>query len=754
MATTQNTYTGNGTNKLFNITFPYLDTTDIDVFLNGTLQTVTTQYTFANATTVEFVTAPANGATVLLSRSTDDTALQATFFPGSSIKAADLNYNFDQVLYLSQETANVAQTSNSAVVAATTAATAAAASAATAVTVANTASANSITAINSASAANTVSAGAVTTANNAVTTANSAVTTANSAVTTANTAVTTANSATVTANSAVAAVGNALLYTIVANVAAIPSSPANNAAVEITNSTGIESFSPLSGKPAGFVGSSGLSVRIIYQSTGSTWSWVQYFASDPENRYLGKGGGTLTGVLAVTAGTAALPGIAISGDTNTGIFNPGADQLAISTNGTSRLVVDASGNVNIDSNTFYVDAANNRVGIGTTNPDELFVVAGSGPTIRIFANQNTKARLRLSQTNVANCDIYNPANSTSLAFSTDAGTTQHMTLDSSGRLLVGTSSARGNLYNGGYAPSVQFETVGTNLQTRGLSLAYNNATDTGGPLLHFITSRGSTAGSNTLVVSGDELGGLSFTGADGTRPIQGASINAYVDGTPGDLDMPGRLVFSTTADGAASPTERLRITSKGEIGLGGANYGTFGQVLTSNGVGLAPTWQSPTLTVPAGSVSWFAGNTAPSGYLSCDGSAINRTTYAILFAAIGTTHGVGNGSTTFNIPDLRGEFIRGLDGGRGIDSGRTLGSAQAQSYQSHNHAITDPGHFHTSISSDGQLSPASNDTTPGEFGAKNIYENTTSQVTGITINNNGSTETRPRNIALLPIIKY
>jgi len=106
MATTQNTYTGNGTNKLFNITFPYLDTTDIDVFLNGTLQTVTTQYFFANATTVEFVTAPANGATVLLSRSTDDTALQATFFPGSSIKAADLNYNFDQVLYLSQETNN------------------------------------------------------------------------------------------------------------------------------------------------------------------------------------------------------------------------------------------------------------------------------------------------------------------------------------------------------------------------------------------------------------------------------------------------------------------------------------------------------------------------------------------------------------------------------------------------------------------------------------------------------------------------
>ena len=106
MATTSNTYTGNGSNRLFTITFPYLDTTDIDVYLNGTLQTVTTQYTFANATTVEFVTAPSNGATVLLNRSTNDTTLAATFFAGSSIRASDLNENFDQVLYLAQETAN------------------------------------------------------------------------------------------------------------------------------------------------------------------------------------------------------------------------------------------------------------------------------------------------------------------------------------------------------------------------------------------------------------------------------------------------------------------------------------------------------------------------------------------------------------------------------------------------------------------------------------------------------------------------
>jgi len=80
-------------------------------------------------------------------------------------------------------------------------------------------------------------------------------------------------------------VANAILYDTVANVAAIPASPANNDAVEVVNSTGIESFSPLSGKPAGFVGDSGLSVRIVYTTAGSTWNWIQYFPNDPENRY-------------------------------------------------------------------------------------------------------------------------------------------------------------------------------------------------------------------------------------------------------------------------------------------------------------------------------------------------------------------------------------------------------------------------------------------------------------------------------------
>ena len=73
------------------------------------------------------------------------------------------------------------------------------------------------------------------------------------------------------------------------------------------------------------------------------------------------------------------------------------------------------------------------------------------------------------------------------------------------------------------------------------------------------------------------------------------------------------------------------------------------------------------------------------GWLLCNGQVVSRTTYAALFAVIGTTYGAGDGSTTFGVPDLRGEFLRGLDLGRGVDSGRVLGTAQAQQVLAHKH---------------------------------------------------------------------
>ena len=134
-------------------------------------------------------------------------------------------------------------------------------------------------------------------------------------------------------------------------------------------------------------------------------------------------------------------------------------------------------------------------------------------------------------------------------------------IDSSGRLLVGTSSSRGNWYNGGGRdPQIQLERSGN---TR-LGITRTDNTNNGPELLF-----GSTRGSSYQVVnSGDELGEVSFQGADGSELVEAANIKAFVDGTPGANDMPGRLVFSTTAAGASAPTERLRIDSSGNVGIG------------------------------------------------------------------------------------------------------------------------------------------------------------------------------------------
>lgn len=107
---------------------------------------------------------------------------------------------------------------------------------------------------------------------------------------------------------------------------------------------------------------------------------------------------------------------------------------------------------------------------------------------------------------------------------------------------------------------------------------------------------------------------------------------------------------------------------------------------------------------PVGLVAHFARNSAPAGWLKANGAAISRSAYAELYAALGTSYGAGDGFTTFNLPDLRGEFIRGWDDGRGVDGGRALGSSQAGALQSHTHSgssAADGSHAHTGTASNG-----------------------------------------------------
>ena len=128
-------------------------------------------------------------------------------------------------------------------------------------------------------------------------------------------------------------------------------------------------------------------------------------------------------------------------------------------------------------------------------------------------------------------------------------------LDDSGRLLVGNTSSEALVYTG----SIQVQ--GTNSSTSAITVK-SNQNDSGGPAIVLGKSRSGSAGGNTVVQSGDQLGSIYFNGADGTDSVSyGAEIRGSVDGTPGSNDMPGRLAFYTTADGAATATERLRITS-------------------------------------------------------------------------------------------------------------------------------------------------------------------------------------------------
>lgn len=174
MAITQNTYTGNGSQTNYSFTFPYLETSDIKVSVNGTN---TTAYTLANATTVSFNSAPANGAAIRIYRETASETPDATFYPGSAIRSQDLNDNFTQILYYSQETRTFAESTDASSIQ----------------TTANTALVTSST--------------AVTTANSALATANAAASTANGIAATANTALTNANAAVSTVSSALPKAG-------------------------------------------------------------------------------------------------------------------------------------------------------------------------------------------------------------------------------------------------------------------------------------------------------------------------------------------------------------------------------------------------------------------------------------------------------------------------------------------------------------------------------------------------------------------
>lgn len=229
---------------------------------------------------------------------------------------------------------------------------------------------------------------------------------------------------------------------------------------------------------------------------------------------------------------------------------------------------------------------------------------------------------------------------------------------------------------------------------------------------------------------------------------------------------------------AGASGESLIVTPEGKVGIGTA---TPTAELEVNGEIKAQklTLQEPIVSIEAGSViGWFT-TTPPDGYLECDGSTVSRATYNKLFSVIGTSFGPGDGSTTFNLPDLRGRFLRGWDHGAGSDpnaatrtnrgdgtTGDAVGTIQDDQVQSHSHSVNPPNtstssagnHKHPSAAAASGISAGGGGSSAhAQEGSGTGYAGNHSHSVNIPAFNSaaaGGSETRPKNISVMWIIKY
>jgi hypothetical protein len=214
-----------------------------------------------------------------------------------------------------------------------------------------------------------------------------------------------------------------------------------------------------------------------------------------------------------------------------------------------------------------------KVGIGTTSPGAPLEVIGTAGTISARATTGVSSQTLQIYNNGTDSYIdstaYGAGSGGGIVFRRN-GSGEMGRWDTSGRLLVGTSTSRAVQDFTGNGPEslIQIEATNSNAIMSIISAGTADAGRAG--TLSLGRHRNATVGGTpTIVQSGDTIGAICFAGGDGTDMLtKGAAIACQVDGTPGADDMPGRLVFSTTADGASSPTERLRITSAGLVGIG------------------------------------------------------------------------------------------------------------------------------------------------------------------------------------------
>lgn len=262
-----------------------------------------------------------------------------------------------------------------------------------------------------------------------------------------------------------------------------------------------------------------------------------------------------------------------------------------------------------------------------------------------------------------------------------------------------------------------------------------------------------------------ETGDAASTSTLGWGSVSGGTANAQTVTVSGFASTNGQTFYFvagasntgalTLSVNGGSPISVVKPTSSGTAILTGTEvvagnvigvtyYSTTGQFqLITNNINVA---------TPPGQVATYAMTSCPSGWLAANGAAVSRTTYAILYANIGSTWGNGDGSTTFNVPDLRGTFVRGTgtNGTYATAVGQAVGTYAADTYLNHNH--TDSGHTHS------YNVPSGTAQAIGGSGS-NYYVSTTGATSGtgnanIQNSTTGGTETKPKNYGVLYCIKY
>jgi len=301
----------------------------------------------------------------------------------------------------------------------------------------------------------------------------------------------------------------------------------------------------------------------------------------------GLGTGVAT-ALAVNVGTAGSPVV------NGGALGTPSSGTVTNLTGTASININGTvGATTANTGAFTTLSSTGNTTLGDASADTVTINGTVQPGV-VISGSSTGDALRITQTGTGNAllveDSTNP-DSTPFA------------IDSSGRVIQGYTTAilTSDDYIGSNRTAWGYQ--GNSANTAGALFTSWNTTATLGAGISLSRSRSATVGTQAIVSSGDSLGGIGFNGDDGTNFIVAASISAEVDGTPGTSDMPGRLVLSTTADGASTPTERVRITSTGKTGFAtaapAATVHVAGSTILSNVNVLSASYDSVFLAIAA-----------------------------------------------------------------------------------------------------------------------------------------------------------